>query len=75
MVLQLAITIIALTVLVGGWMLLQEWVRRTSPDLTDESDVLDGRFGCGSCIRRGRCDHSDQEFSPPRRCLDNRLPE
>lgn len=75
MILQLAVTIVALTVLLGGWMLLQGWVRRASPELTPESDVLDGRFGCGSCIRRGHCDHGDHAFIRPRRCLDNKLPE
>lgn len=74
MILQLAVTILALAVLMGGWLLLQGWVRRTSPELTSECDVLDGRFGCGSCIRRGRCDHGEHEFSRRPRYPDSKLP-
>jgi hypothetical protein len=74
MLTQLAVTILALALLMGGWLTLQAWVRRLYPELTPDSDVLDGRFGCGNCIRRGHCDHGGHEFSRPRRCPDSKPP-
>jgi hypothetical protein len=75
MLLQLAITLGVLTLLMGGWFAVQSVIRRQTPGMAPDDDVLIGRWGCGGCIRKGRCenDHRDGVNRPRRdpgsRCL------
>ncbi len=52
---QLAIAITGLGLLMTGWYVVQGWVRRHSPEIGDDCDILEGRWGCGDCILHGRC--------------------
>ena len=46
-----AVTIIALALLLTAWILFQNWVRRHTPGMRSDADVLRGRFGsCGACF-------------------------
>ncbi len=48
---HLAITIVALGLLLTAWVLFQGWVRRHTPGMREDADVLRGRFGsCGACF-------------------------
>jgi hypothetical protein len=68
LLLQLAITLIVLGLLMGLWVFMQSVIRRHTPDAGPEDDMLIGRWGCGGCIRKGRCenDHRDGVNHPPR---------
>ena len=45
------VTIFALGILITLWVLFQGWVRRHTPGMRDDADVLRGRFGsCGACF-------------------------
>ena len=41
--------------LMTGWYVVQGWVRRHSPEIGEDCDILEGRWGCGDCILHGRC--------------------
>ncbi len=48
---HIAVTIIALGLLLTVWVLFQNWIRRHTPGMRDDADVLRGRFGsCGACF-------------------------
>jgi len=50
MLYHLVITTLLVALLMGGWIGLQSWVRRRSPWMSHDTDVLQGRFSCGTCI-------------------------
>ncbi len=46
-----AVTILALGLLLSAWVAFQSWVRRATPGMREDADVLRGRFGsCGACF-------------------------
>ena len=48
---HIAVTIVGLAVLITAWLAFQSWVRRTTPGMRNDADVLRGRFGsCGACF-------------------------
>ncbi len=57
MVLQLLVTVAIMTVLMGGYYLVQRGLRRVSPEVGPECDVLEDRWGCGGCLFHGHCAH------------------
>ncbi len=53
---QLLTTVLAMSALIGAWVLFQLWVRKNRPGLRDDADVLQGRFGsCGACFSFEDC--------------------
>lgn len=65
MLIQLAITVLVLFIIMGGWLALQAWVRRISPGLPDDCDVLRGRWGCHGCSPTGRCGSMAEQGQSP----------
>lgn len=65
MLLQLAITFLVLGAIMGGWLGLQAWIRRASPQLSGDCDVLQGRWGCHGCSLTGRCGASEDTRQSP----------
>lgn len=45
-----------LAALMAGWYVLQRWVRRNVPEMGNEQDILEGRWGCRGCFLVNRCD-------------------
>lgn len=54
---HLVITIAVMALLMGGYYLIQFGLRRVSPDIGSECDVLETRWGCGTCMFHGKCRH------------------
>jgi len=52
---QLVIAISGIAVLLGFWIVFQNWIRKQTPELSDDCDVLEGRFGCGDCAVSQSC--------------------
>ena len=50
----LGITIVLMAVLMLGYFFVQRSLRRVSPEVDEESDVLETRWGCGHCLFRHR---------------------
>ena len=65
MLLQLLLTMAVLGALMGGWLGLQAWVRRGSPELTPDCDVLHGRWGCHGCSLSSACNGSSNPAQSP----------
>lgn len=55
MLAHLVIATSALGLFMTGWYLLQAWVRRHSPDLPEDGDILEGKWGCQGCLFLHRC--------------------
>jgi hypothetical protein len=55
MIYQLVITILLMGLLLTAWIGFQSWVRRQSPWMRPDTDVLQGRFSCGTCISFEEC--------------------
>lgn len=63
MIAQLLLTLAIMAALMVGYYLVQRGLRRVSPEIGHNSDVLETRWGCGlclfkqrkSCPRHGRC--------------------
>jgi hypothetical protein len=48
---HVSITILALGLLMTGWIAFQAWIRAQTPGMREDADVLRGRFGsCGACF-------------------------
>jgi len=46
-----AVTVLSLGLLLTLWVLFQAWVRRHTPGMRRDADVLSGRIGsCGACF-------------------------
>jgi hypothetical protein len=65
MLLHLGIAVLALLVLVAGWLAVQALARRSRPDAQDEEDVL----ACGLCsvTRQCHCGKLARSAPPPGR--------
>lgn len=51
MVYHIAVTVLAMGLLLAGWISFQAWIRRKTPGMRGDADVLRGRFGsCGACF-------------------------
>ena len=58
MLIQLLVTMAAMSVLVVAWYGVQQMIRYTSPELPKDCDALEGRWGCGhddSCVFHSVC--------------------
>jgi hypothetical protein len=56
MLYHLVITIVLLGLLLAAWVGFQAWVRRLTPGMSEDADVLRGRFGsCGVCLGFEAC--------------------
>ena len=55
MIYHLLITPLLVGLLLAGWIGFQSFVRKRSPLMTPDSDVLQGRFSCGTCISFEEC--------------------
>ncbi len=55
MIYQLVIAVAGIGLLMAAWFLVQGWVRRHSPEVPEDGDVLEGRWGCYGCLFAGRC--------------------
>lgn len=55
MLYHLLLTPLLLGLLLAAWIGFQGWVRRMSPGLRADADVLRGRFSCGTCIEFESC--------------------
>ncbi len=53
--------IIVITVLLGGWMLVQAAWRRVFPDRAVDEDVMAGRLGCHQCPCDAPCERPGSE--------------
>lgn len=49
-------TIVALTVILCGWLLVQGAWRRIFPGTPADEDVMAGRLGCHQCPRESTCE-------------------
>ncbi len=52
---DLIIAVGGIILLMAGWILFQNWVRKNSPELPPDCDVLEGRFGCSTCALADHC--------------------
>ena len=55
MLYHLLITPLLLGILIAAWLGFQAWVRKRSPGMRPDADVLQGRFSCGTCFEFESC--------------------
>lgn len=60
MLYHLVVAIGLILFLMIGWLLVQQLAKKQSPELPEDCDVLEGRFGCAGCALAGKCSRQEQ---------------
>ncbi len=55
MLYHILITPLLLGLIIAAWLGFQSWVRKRSPGMRPDADVLRGRFSCGTCFEFESC--------------------
>lgn len=61
MLYHLIFAVVVILAVFGGWLLVEEFVRRKSPRRPEDCDESERAHGCGHCLMADTCPMADSE--------------